>query len=350
MKIFVQVVISFLLAWWPIVALTSVMMFGGPGSTNDAKNLKFAILLILYPAVFGVGLYLFNFSLWGIPPKWTLITTLIAPILAILLFGYPKMLINAKAGIPNDRYFKSESQVYYYGNKMKADPATFEIIEETNADPLARTNNLYAKDKNQVFLKGKPIPSADPKTFHLIGSGWRYAKDARHVFFEGKVIAGVDHTRFAKVQPVVENDQSYTDGNSLVYWGAVVGKVDGATVQSIGPSYVKDRTQVFYLGKQILGADPVTFAVINAGPFSRDKSQVYHGTTVLPQARPETFQVLERSYAKDDQHVFYVESENQVKIIEGADPQGFKVTQFDSKRGSDAFDGKNYFLNGKLLH
>ncbi|MFN9066191.1 MAG: hypothetical protein ACK5V3_03110, partial [Bdellovibrionales bacterium] len=71
MKIFIQIVISFFLAWWPIVVLTSVMMFGAPGSTNDAKNLKLVILVIFYPAAIGLALYLFKFVLWGIPPKWT---------------------------------------------------------------------------------------------------------------------------------------------------------------------------------------------------------------------------------------------------------------------------------------
>jgi hypothetical protein len=347
MRIFIQIVISFFLAWWPIVTLTSVMLFGGPGAVNDAKTLRLAILVIFYPVVIGVGLYLFKFSLWGIPPKWTLIATIVAPIVALLMLDYPRMLMNANAGIPNSGYFKNETQVYHSGTKIDADPKSFQVIEE-KGDPNFRLSPVYGKDQTRVFLNGKPIDGADPTTFDILGSDWRYAKDARNIYFEGKPIVGVDLTKFAKVQPEVENDQSYTDGSSLIYWGRIVGKVDGETVRSIGPSYVKDRTQVFYLGKPIPGADPATFEIISDS-YSRDKARVYFWTTEIPGARPETFQALDRSYAKDDQRVYHHKNIHQIDVVEGADAANFKVTMYDDKRGSEAFDGKNYFMDGKKL-
>lgn len=324
-------------------------MFGAPGSTNDAKNLKLVILVIFYPAAIGLALYLFKFVLWGIPPKWTLLATIVAPIVAVMAFGYPQMLMNANAGIPNNRYFNNNSQVFFRGKRIKADPVTFQTIKEKTPDPSYPLNDIYAVDQNQVFINGKPIPNADPKSFQIIGSDWRYTKDANHIYFEGKSIQGIDHNKFGKVQPVVENDQSYTDGVSLVYWGAIVGKIDASSIRSMGPSYVKDRNQVFYLGRKISNADPESFEVLNGGPFSRDKFRVYYSTDTVPGAHPETFQVLERSYSKDAQNVYYLENGNQVKIIDNADPVSFKVTPYDSIRKSDAYDGKNYFINGKLV-
>lgn len=329
------------------MTLTSVMMFGGPGSTNDPKTLKIAMLTIFYPLAIGLGLYLTKFSLWGIPPKWTLIATIIAPIAAVFLFDYPRKLMNANAGIPNDGYFKNETEVFYSGRRISADSKSFQVIENMG-DPRTRLNPIYAKDQSLVFLNGKPIPNADPSSFSIIGPGWAYAKDARGVYFEGKPIAGIDFAKFAKVPPEVENDQFYTDGTSLIYFGKIVGKIDAATVISLGNSYVKDHTQVFYLGNMLPGADPESFGIIE-GAYSRDKSRVYFWTTVVPNAHPDSFQVLERSYAKDDQRVYYSKGIRQIDVVEGADAATFQVTLYDGKRRSEAFDSRNYFMNGKII-
>lgn len=149
-------------------------------------------------------------------------------------------------------------------------------------------------------------------------------------------------------QSEVENEQSYNDGASLICWGKIVAKVDGETVRTVGSSYVKDRTQAFHLGKQIPAADPATFEIISDS-YSRDKARAYFWMTEIPGARPETFQVLDRSYGKDDQRVYHHKDIDQIDVVEGADAANFKVPLYDEKRGSEAYDGKNYFMSGKMF-
>lgn len=347
MRIFIQIVVSILLGWWPIVALTSVMLFGGPGSGNDPKVLRMVILVIFYPALIGAGMYFFKQSLWGIPPKWVLIATVASPIVAVFVLGYPRMLMNATAGIPNQGYFKNETAVYHRGRKIEADPKTFQIVDE--ADVLHKfANAMYARDKDSVFLEGRKIAGADPNTFQII-EAWRYARDAKNVYFEGKRVENIDPAKFELIPMEGLGERNYTDGTHLIHWGKVVGKIDAASVKSLGNSYVKDRSQVFYMGELIPGADPDTFNVINETSFSRDAKRVYFWQVAVPNANPKTFEILERGYAKDDQRVYHHRSIKKIDIVDGADAQNFKVTNFDDAHGSEAFDGKSYFMDGKKV-
>ncbi len=347
MRIFIQIVISLLLAWWPIVALTSVMMFGGPNAGNDPKLLRMAIAVILYPAVIGLALYFFKFSLWGIAPKWLLIATIAVPIVGVFVLDYPRMLMNANAGIPNSGYFKNETSVYHDGQKIAADPGTFQVLD-IESTRKSQNQAYYAKDASHVFLHGKLIKGADPSSFEILSSSnWNYSQDSKNVFYDGKLIEGIDRASFSKVPRGVDDEQYFTDGVSLVYFGKVIGKTDRESIESLGNSYAKDRTQVFYMDKPIENADPASFKIIDQSSYSSDKSRVYFWHIVVPQAKPEHFQVLERGYSKDDNRVYHQHSIEKIDIVEGAIAADFKVTLYDEQRGSEAFDGRTYFMNGK---
>jgi hypothetical protein len=68
--------------------------------------------------------------------------------------------------------------------RIDADERSFEIIED----------RMYAKDKDHVYYLAGVIPTADSKTFSVIGEG--YSKDASHVFLDREIVIGADPETF----------------------------------------------------------------------------------------------------------------------------------------------------------
>ncbi len=66
----------------------------------------------------------------------------------------------------------------------KADTKTFVILKNTK----------YAKDKNFVFLEGRIIKFANPKTFKIINNG--YSKDNKNVYLDCNIIINADPNTF----------------------------------------------------------------------------------------------------------------------------------------------------------
>lgn len=139
-------------------------------------------------------------------------------------------------------YHQEGDQVYYYNeldypskSNFLADLESFKII-----------NDLYAKDKDYIFYKGKKIYGADVTSFELFKDGYgnlRFGKDNFSVYYEGKKIEDADPK----------------------------------TIQSVGQNnnlYLKDKKAVYIYGYKIIDADPQSFEVLDCA-FSRDKNAVY---------------------------------------------------------------------------
>jgi hypothetical protein len=124
-------------------------------------------------------------------------------------------------------YGKDKSQVYYKNSLIfQADPATFAILDRPE----------YARDAHAVFLKGQTFTDADPKTVRvLLWPGQRpdahgvvaevpgspenmwglYVVDARHVWKNGTILASRDPASFALLYPSGQN--SYTEDRNGIY-------------------------------------------------------------------------------------------------------------------------------------
>lgn len=95
----------------------------------------------------------------------------------------------------------------------------------------------------------------------------------------------------------------YSTNGAAVYYKTML--VEGADIASFTPiengrymhSYAKDKRNVYYLNKRILGADPQSFKVLWQLPpegcrdalYSRDKNNVYFKNTIVIGADPESF-------------------------------------------------------------
>lgn len=160
MRIAFQVFLSFLLAYWPILAMTSVMLFAAPGSTDNSRLLLIAMAALLYPALITGLLHVFKFKLWGLPSEWVFYVSLAVCLGGMWLFEYPQLYLNTLRGITNNGYAVIKSHVYHNGQKIEADVATFEVLP---------TRILaYGRDQQSVYFGGKPIPGVDPKAFRTL--------------------------------------------------------------------------------------------------------------------------------------------------------------------------------------
>jgi hypothetical protein len=167
-------------------------------------------------------------------------------------------------------YAVDKKNCYSSGKRLKADRATFEVL-----------NFTYSKDKNNVWAMGIRIPTADPKSFEVCDDG---------AFL-------------------------LSDDDTLVWYG-----------------YGKDKNGVYYYdydGKPTLlkKADPATFESLGDKLFGRDAQHVFINAAVLPKADPATWDVIAGGYSRDAKRVFF-----QKETLPAADPKRFKVlTKGDAK-------------------
>jgi hypothetical protein len=200
MKILLQLVMTLILAFWPVAVLTSVMLFDAPGSADRLQPILMALVIIFYPMILGITFYFFNFSLWTIPPKTLLIITTVLPILALLLSDYPKLLMNSVKGIPSEGYAVKGEVVYYSGDAIPADSRSFQVIQ--------KDFNFFARDKDHVYYLGRVINEAQPESFQILENG--YVKDKAHVFFpKDRTYVLVEG---ARAETFVVKDDDATDG------------------------------------------------------------------------------------------------------------------------------------------
>lgn len=167
-------------------------------------------------------------------------------------------------------YGMDKIKVYYFGKPIiGSDGATFKILQGS-----------YQKDKNNVYFQNRIIPYADPKTFKdapTDSSGHeyiRFAEDVHDFYYCGTPLGVKNKNNFK---------QWYLNG---YLWGidsiycycqnqkSKIGDYDSFKVLSSG-TYAKDNEHVFFLGKNVAGADPKSF--VETTMFcGKDKNRTYN--------------------------------------------------------------------------
>ncbi|ERK47725.1 DKNYY domain-containing protein [Leptotrichia sp. oral taxon 879] len=204
--------------------------------------------------------------------------------------------------------------VSYAGSNTKIDKATFQEIDAT-----------YSKDKNGVYVwenRGwKKLEELDPITFQIInvsGSVRQYLKDKNGIYF-------------------IDGDSDNLVLEKLPY--------DSQTFEVINKLYTRDKNNIYYSGRKIIGADLSTFQIGSDG-FSKDKNNIYlEGKRILGIDK-DTVKIIELPYIEDKNNVYY-----RNKKIEGADKNTFELT-YDFKSVVNNYYSKDknnvYYENKKL--
>ncbi|MBC7904339.1 MAG: DKNYY domain-containing protein [Gemmatimonadaceae bacterium] len=298
----------------------------------------------------------------------------------LMLAGFFSFLSGCSIGNP----YKKKNGKWFYDD--------YEIPDvKGKFQPL---NNRCAKDDSTGFYRGSTGFESDGRSFAALDI--HYAKDARRVFYcdtyrDGQEYFFYKHNRINTIREAdaasfVLLDGSYAKDKNLVFCGGVPFPVaDIASFEVLENGFTRDKVQGYYNEKPVSGSDGKTFTSV-ASHYAKDVKNVYYcfldfnnpdavskiSCSVIPGARPDSFQVLEGGYAKDDQHVFF--NKNQLSInadgfelltrgyarsgnailydgiaVKNADAATFSVVEPLTDDSTDARDASGRFSAGKKI-
>lgn len=350
---------TILLIMWGGVLMMSPMMIVSQGLRDSRKSIIMVMSFLGYPVIVFAIIKVLGFRYFGMSADGWMIGTGVVSAIVILIYGLPGMLLNIGQGIPNNGYFVAESAVYLDGRKIsKADPKSFERFAN---------DDRYARDLASVFYYGQVIAGADPKSFCPIqqpaegtpeGSGiTAFWKDGMHVYYNGTIIKGADAKSFRLITGVYGVDASRVYFTDQVLEGAVPDKF-----RFVGEGIATDGDGIYIYGKRsktVVNLESFTLVEGEHERFCRDRDHVYlifliqaEPLVKVEGADPATFITLERSYARDKNNVYffgnYQNKGQQVVKLAGANPETFTIG-YDHKTRTEAYDGNRYYMYGEVV-
>lgn len=348
MRILAHVPVGFLLLVWPMALMMSPMLFDAPGSTANRSATVMLMALVFYPALIGTAFYGLDWGFLGLSPRTFLGLSVAVPLMAFVVFGYPRIVVNAFRGVVSEGYFSNESAVYYDGRAIDGvDPSSFEQLGEFYSG--------YARDRTLVYFRGEPLTGADPASFAQVLAGTEttgYWRDAAHVFREGRVVERAEVATFTPFHTF-----GYAHDHRRVYYqGQIIEGADVTSFRLLGDNFGRDQSRIYFLGQPILPeANAATFELYEDANYGRDAAKVYAlpnalvaSAQAIVGADRETFTPLSRAYSRDAQRVYYAKA-NSVVVLAEADAATFEVTEWDDATKSEARDKHRCYLQGEVV-
>jgi hypothetical protein len=208
--------------------------------------------------------------------------------------------------ILNTGYAHDKQQVYFNGKLLAdAQPDSFKIInpEKSGYDSY----NSYARDKNHVYRNDTLIANALPESFEIISPDpFVYARDKQQVYFKGKVLANAQPDFFKILEPSAD---FASDGHNYFFTENTVTICDIASFKLQPVNYGTweqgliwgyDKKCYYVRGDSLPIADAKTFQVLPSNGtvgttvwYAKDSAHVYWSNTVVADADPETFHLLD---------------------------------------------------------
>ena len=262
-------------------------------------------------------------------------------------------------------YSKDKNGVYVWENrgwkKLEGiDPITFQIIN------ISGSARRYLKDKNGIYsiiysmdgdsdklvLENLPY---DPQTYEVINQ--LYSKDKNNIYYSDRKIIGVDLPTFQRIDEYIYSK----DKNNIYFRGKKISGADKNTFEKIDEyNYSKDKNNIYYNDKKIEGVDKNTFeltydfgSVVN-GYYSKDKNNVYYENKKLKGIDVKTFKKISRlvdNFLIEDKNGFYiVEKDGSVAPIDGKEVDIENLSQLAIKTNLYHDKDSMYFVkNHKLV-
>ena len=258
-------------------------------------------------------------------------------------------------------YSKDKNGVYVIENrgwkKLEGlDPVTFEIIN------ISGSARQYLKDKNGVYsidgdsdnLVLEKLPY-DPQTYEVINQ--LYSRDKNNIYYDNKKIEGADLLTFQRIDEYIYSK----DKNNIYFRGKKISGVDKETFEKIDKyNYSKDKNNIYYDDKKIEGVDKNTFeltydfgSVVNEY-YSKDKNNVYYENKKLKGIDVKTFRKINRlvdNFLIEDKNGFYiVEKDGNVTPIDSKEVDIENLSQLAIKTNLYHDNNSMYFVrNHKLV-
>jgi hypothetical protein len=130
-----------------------------------------------------------------------------------------------------------------------------------------------------------------------------YAKDKSNAYFDGHPILGADATSF----DVLDRSGFAKDRDHVYQLDRPISD-DPAHFELLDGGLSKDSTAVYWTDGGVLSDDPAHFAIVSTNDhylFTKDSRTVHVNGKPIADADPSTFRVLQGAYAQDARHVYY---------------------------------------------
>ena len=258
-------------------------------------------------------------------------------------------------------YSKDKNGVYVIENrgwkKLEGlDPVTFEIININGSvrQYLKDKNGVYSIDGDSDNLVLEKLPY-DPQTYEVINQ--LYSRDKNNIYYDNKKIEGADLFTFQRIDEYIYSK----DKNNIYFRGKKISGVDKETFEKIDKyNYSKDKNNIYYDDKKIEGVDKNTFeltydfgSVVN-GYYSKDKNNVYYENKKLKGIDVKTFKKINRlvdNFLIEDKNGFYiVEKDGNVTPIDSKEVDIENLLQLAIKTNLYHDNNSMYFVrNHKLV-
>jgi hypothetical protein len=179
-----------------------------------------------------------------------------------ILHNEIKVIENADAfsfRLLNNEYGMDTSSVYYNGKKFNVKHReSFQLLD-----------NGYAKDKFTAYYHQAPIEGSEAGSFKVLEGG--YSSDAKQVFYSSLQPDSPEPQRLCFVLPMA----------------------DPQTFRYIGEGYAKDHSGIYFRNQKIAD-DDTTFHILQRG-YAKNSRAVFYDGKIVEQAEPLSFVLLEQS-------------------------------------------------------
>lgn len=357
MNIVINVIVTFILIPWPMIIMTSPMMFDAPGSENDKHKVFFGFMFMCYPVFIFFLLGVFWGEYFGVNAFMLSLISMVVIFLLLSLFGYTAMVVNLMRGIPNSGYGVEKNAVYYNATLIpEADPGTFKPYKKENYH-YAYGASQYASDKKSFYYRGKRLPSVSVENLKgkIIANELYWLNDTK-VVKDGSVLLGRDPLTFGGYEGFSKWTYSkYGDEYKVYYNDVLVEEVDFSSFKPLNDSLSKDKNTIFYNGDSIgFNVDVDTFEPFSIYGFATDKNNFYYlgyyAKHKVEGADPESFENLGWDYYKDKSNIYYLDEHKGLRALENADHDSFEVLGRSQVNDYNARDNKSLYKDGEVFH
>ena len=204
-------------------------------------------------------------------------------------------------------YFRDKNNVYYENELYKMDLKKIAGADRNSFEVL---NDEFSRDKNNVYYYGNKMKGINPDVFEFVGRDFKNNEDIIYFLKTKDKVYVLKNKAGKEVYEIVplnfdtnsfkysNADNSYEsesagyfqDKNGVYYFDAfrldelnpnkVFAKVEGADTSSFLQlmfGYAKDKNKVYIEDREIKGADPESFKIIETsdGVTIRDKNKIY---------------------------------------------------------------------------
>ena len=204
-------------------------------------------------------------------------------------------------------YFRDKNNVYYENELYKMDLKKIAGADRNSFEVL---NDEFSRDKNNVYYYGNKMKGINPDGFEFVGRDFKNNEDIIYFLKTKDKVYVLKNKAGKEVYEIVplnfdtnsfkysNADNSYEsesagyfqDKNGVYYFDAfrldelnpnkVFAKVEGADTSSFVQlmfGYAKDKNKVYIEDREIKGADPESFKIIETsdGVTIRDKNKIY---------------------------------------------------------------------------